>query len=155
LNSPDSPGAARRSRITGILLVMLSTLVFGFCNALAKYLTRDYPIGEALAVRAGCALLVLLPFVRASGVVAALRANPKMHLLRMALSAVEIAAPLLAALFLTEIVLGLLGRAAPHWRPPLLLASHPHHCRRVRPRRRSLPRLPQPRLLSCCTWPPY
>ena len=96
LATRDSPGAARRSRLTGILLVSLSTLVFGFANTLAKHLTRDYPIGEALAVRAGCALLVLLPFVRLRGVVAALRFNPGLHALRMAISAVEIAAFYLA-----------------------------------------------------------
>ena len=118
MNSPDSPGAARRSRITGILLVMLSTLVFGFCNALAKYLTRDYPIGEALAVRAGCALLVLMPFVRASGVVAALRANPKMHLLRMALSAVEI-----AAFYLAVSVLPLADVSTFYLSSPILLTA--------------------------------
>ncbi len=114
----DSLGAARRSRLIGILLVTLSTLVFGFSNTLAKYLTRDYPIGEALAVRAGFALLLLLPFVRLESVVLALRAHPKLHLARMAISAVEI-----CAFYLAVAVLPLADVSTFYLSSPILLTA--------------------------------
>ncbi len=110
--------AAQRARLAGILLVSLSTLVFGFGNALAKYLTRDYPIGEALAVRAGFALLLLLPFVSPAGVVAALRANPRLHLLRMLISSIEI-----AAFYLAVAVLPLANVSTFYLSSPILLTA--------------------------------
>ena len=113
-----SPGAAQRSRLLGILLVSLSTLVFGFGNALAKYLTRDYPIGEALAVRAGFALLLLLQFVSPAGVVAALRANPGLHALRMLISSIEI-----AAFYLAVAVLPLANVSTFYLSSPILLTA--------------------------------
>jgi drug/metabolite transporter (DMT)-like permease len=90
--SPDArPAAERRSRLFGILLVSLSTLVFGLNNAIAKYLTQSYPNGEALLVRAGFALLLLLPFIRLRDLKAAARSSPRLHLARMLSSAIEIA----------------------------------------------------------------
>jgi drug/metabolite transporter (DMT)-like permease len=89
---PETRSAAdRRSRLLGILLISLSTLVFGLNNAIAKYLTHSYPNGEALLVRAGFALLLLLPFVRPHDVRAAARTSPWLHLARMVSSATEIA----------------------------------------------------------------
>jgi drug/metabolite transporter (DMT)-like permease len=90
--SPDERASdERRSRLIGILLVSFSTLVFGLNNAIAKYLTHAYPNGEALAVRASFALLLLLPFVRLRDLKAAATTNPWLHLTRMLFSAVEIA----------------------------------------------------------------
>ena len=51
--------ADRRGRLVGIGLLTFSTFVFGFSNVLAKYLTAEYPIGEALLIRSGFALLLL------------------------------------------------------------------------------------------------
>jgi drug/metabolite transporter (DMT)-like permease len=91
-SAPDTARTAgeRRSRLLGILLIALSTLVFGVNNAIAKYLTHSYPNGEALLVRAGFALLLLLPFIRLRDLRAAARARPWLHLARMVCSATEI-----------------------------------------------------------------
>jgi drug/metabolite transporter (DMT)-like permease len=86
-----SNGIERRARLVGILLILLSTLIFGINNAIAKYLTDAYPNGEALAVRASFALLLLLPFLRLRDLKEATRTNPLLHLARMLSSAVEIA----------------------------------------------------------------
>jgi drug/metabolite transporter (DMT)-like permease len=89
--SPDAPAKAEgRSRLVGILLIAVSTLVFGINNALAKYLTHSYPNGEALAIRAGFALLLLLPFLRLRDLKEAARTSPFLHLARMLCSAAEI-----------------------------------------------------------------
>ena len=83
--------AERRNRLIGIALLTFSTFVFGFSNVLAKWLTTEYPIGEALLVRSGIALVILLPFIKVRDLATEARANPWMHLLRMALSSIEIA----------------------------------------------------------------
>ncbi len=91
---PPSPAPSltdRRARLLGILLIGLSTFVFGFSNVLAKWLTTEYPIGEALLIRSGFALILLLPFIRINDVIALARDNPWLHLLRMALGSIEIA----------------------------------------------------------------
>ena len=71
-------------------MLALSTFVFGFSNVMAKYLTHAYPIGEALLIRSGVALLLLTPFMRPVDVVLALRSDPWAHLLRMIVTAAEI-----------------------------------------------------------------
>ena len=78
------------ARLQGIALLALSTLIFAFSNVLAKYLTADYPIGEALVIRSLIALILMAPFVRATPIIAALRAEPGLHALRMVLTAAEI-----------------------------------------------------------------
>jgi drug/metabolite transporter (DMT)-like permease len=82
--------AERSTRLIGIGLLALSTFIFGFSNVMAKYLTREYPIGEALLFRASFAILIVLPFVRVADIARAARASPWLHLLRMALTAIEI-----------------------------------------------------------------
>jgi RarD protein len=90
--SISAPGAdSGRSRLLGIFLLALSTFVFGFSNVLAKYLTHGYPIGEALVFRSAIAMVLLLPFVKPTEVVLALRETPWLHLARMLLTACEIA----------------------------------------------------------------
>ncbi len=81
----------RRTRLIGIGLMTLSTFIFGFSNVLAKHLTTRYPIGEALVIRSGFALLLLLPFVRARDIKAIARGNLGLHALRMVLAGIEIA----------------------------------------------------------------
>ena len=91
---PPSPAPTmtdRRARLLGILLTGLSTFVFGFSNVLAKWLTTEYPIGEALLVRSSFALILLLPFIRIGDIIALARGNPWLHLLRMTLGSIEIA----------------------------------------------------------------
>ena len=89
--APDAAtNAERRSRLIGILLIAFSTLVFGINNVIAKYLTHSYPNGEALAIRAGFALVLLLPFIRLRDVKEAARTSPFLHIARVLCSAAEI-----------------------------------------------------------------
>ncbi len=81
----------KRSRLIGIGLMTLSTFIFGFSNVLAKHLTTQYPIGEALVIRSGFALLLLLPFVRSADLRAIARGSAGLHLVRMVLAGIEIA----------------------------------------------------------------
>ena len=89
--APVLSAADHRNRLIGIGLLTFSTFVFGFSNVLAKYLTTAYPIGEALLIRSGFALLLLLPFIKVRDLAAEARSSLWLHLLRMLLSAVEIA----------------------------------------------------------------
>jgi drug/metabolite transporter (DMT)-like permease len=86
--APPPPDA--RARLAGIGLLAFSTFVFGFSNVLAKFLTHEYPIGEALLIRSAAGLLLILPFIRVGDIAAEARTALWLHLLRMALSAVEI-----------------------------------------------------------------
>lgn len=115
---PAGTAATRRTRLNGILLVCASTLVFGFSNTLAKQLTQSYPIGEAVLVRSGVALLLVLPFLRPSVVAAAARANMKLHLARMLLAALE-----LACFYLAVSVLPLANVSTFYLASPILLTA--------------------------------
>ena len=110
--------ATRRTRLNGILLVTASTLVFGFSNTLAKQLTQSYPIGEAVLVRSGVALLLVLPFLRPSSVIAAARADLRLHVLRMLLAALE-----LACFYLAVSVLPLANVSTFYLSSPILLTA--------------------------------
>ncbi|MCX7383777.1 MAG: DMT family transporter [Alphaproteobacteria bacterium] len=81
----------RRSRLIGIGLMTFSTFIFGFSNVLAKHLTTQYPIGEALVIRSGFALLLLLPFVRPRDLWALRHSDLGLHVVRMVLAGIEIA----------------------------------------------------------------
>lgn len=81
----------RRSRLIGIGLMTVSTFIFGFSNVLAKHLTTQYPIGEALVIRSGFALLLLLPFVRPRDLWALRHSDLGLHVVRMVLAGIEIA----------------------------------------------------------------
>ncbi len=84
------PQTDARSRMLGIGLLAFSTFVFGFSNVLAKFLTHAYPIGEALLIRSAAGLLLILPFIRVRDIAVEARTSLWLHLLRMALSAIEI-----------------------------------------------------------------
>ena len=79
-----------RLRLHGIAILLLSTLVFAFSNTLAKWSAQAFPIGEALLFRCIVAVALILPFARPTAIALALRANPGLHLLRIALSAGEV-----------------------------------------------------------------
>lgn len=80
-----------RNRLAGIALVLLSTFIFGFSNVLVKWSTSVYPVGEAIFIRSVTALALIAPFVRFRDLLTAARIDPKTHLLRMTLSATELA----------------------------------------------------------------
>jgi len=88
LSAARTPDA--RNRILGIGLVLASSFIFGFSNVLVKWSMTEYPVGEALFIRSVAALAVLAPFLRPRDLMAAARISPRLQLLRMVLSAMEI-----------------------------------------------------------------
>jgi drug/metabolite transporter (DMT)-like permease len=65
LASPGTVVPTRaRSELTGIVLSVLSVVVFSLSNAIAKWVIVDFPVGETLFVRCVVTLLLLVPFVR-------------------------------------------------------------------------------------------
>ena len=70
---------------------MASTFIFGLSNVLVKWSTTTYPVGEAMFIRSITALALIAPFVRASDLLNAARAHFRIHLLRMVLTALELA----------------------------------------------------------------
>ncbi len=67
------------NRLAGIGMLALSTFVFAFSNVLAKWSTGSYPAGEALFIRAGISLLLVLPVLRLDDLIVAVRLNPGLH----------------------------------------------------------------------------
>ena len=80
-----------RTRLAGIGLLIVSTLIFACSNVLAKWSTIGFPVGEVLFVRSLVSMCLIAPFVRPVDVVIALRTNPLVHLLRVTLSTSELA----------------------------------------------------------------
>ena len=85
VRSPDA-----RNRLLGIGLVLLSGLIFGCSNVLVKWSMSEYPVGEALFIRSVVALALIAPFVRPNDLMAAAQISPRVQLLRMTLSAMEL-----------------------------------------------------------------
>lgn len=79
-----------RMRLRGVAILLLSTAVFAFSNALAKWSAHAFPIGEALLFRSAVAVALISPFARPTAIALELRANPGLHLLRIAFSAGEV-----------------------------------------------------------------
>lgn len=79
-----------RMRLRGVAVLLLSSAVFAFSNAIAKWSAEAFPIGEALLFRSVVAVALISPFARPTAIVRALSANPGLHLLRVAFSAGEV-----------------------------------------------------------------
>src|ERR1700753_2517943 len=90
----------RSARLAGIGWVLVSISMFSFGDALGKYLVATYSVGQLLWLRACAALLVLLPQMwRQRGSFTRLE-RPWLQLLRVVLSALEVAAFFLATVYL-------------------------------------------------------
>ncbi|HSK39542.1 MAG TPA: DMT family transporter, partial [Arenibaculum sp.] len=75
----------------GIAYMLLGMALFTVNDALGKWLVADYPVGQLLAMRSLSALLLLVPFVLRAGPAEFRVARPRMHLIRVALVAAEVA----------------------------------------------------------------
>jgi len=90
----------RSARLAGIGLMLLSIFLFSVGDALGKFIVATYSVGQLLWLRACAALIVLAPMIwrhRASFVRVE---RPWLHLLRVTLSTIEVAAFFLAAVYL-------------------------------------------------------
>src|ERR1700716_3888290 len=90
----------RSARLAGIGLMLLSIFMFSFGDALGKFMVATYSVGQLLWLRAGAALLVLLPMVGKQRAEFPRLERPWLQLLRVTLSTLEVAAFFLATVYL-------------------------------------------------------
>src|SRR3974390_1039053 len=90
----------RSARLAGIGLMLLGVFMFSFGDALGKFLVSTYAVGQLLAFRACAALMLLSPLIwRHRGEFARIE-RPRLQLLRVVLSTIEVAAFFLATVYL-------------------------------------------------------
>ena len=90
----------RSANLAGIVLMLVAVCIFSFGDALGKVLVATYPVGQLLFLRGLAALALLSPLAwrqrdRFRGI-----ERPWLHLLRMALSTIDVAAFFFAAIYL-------------------------------------------------------
>src|ERR1700694_5415921 len=90
----------RSARLAGIGLMLLSIFMFSFGDALGKFIVATYSVGQLLWLRACAALLVLSPMVWRQRAQFMRLERPRLQLLRVALSTLEVAAFFLATVYL-------------------------------------------------------
>src|SRR3954470_6389840 len=96
-----SPAAEERSApLAGIGLMLLSILMFSCGDALGKFMVATYSLGQLLWLRACAALIVLLPLIWRDRADFARLQRPRLQLLRVTLSTLEVAAFFLATVYL-------------------------------------------------------
>ena len=78
--------------LAGIGWMLAGIAIFSINDALGKWLLLDYSVGELLLIRSAAALVVLVPFLRKTGVAAFVTApQPALQIARIVLSALEVA----------------------------------------------------------------
>jgi drug/metabolite transporter (DMT)-like permease len=90
----------RSARLAGIALMLFSIFLFSFGDALGKYMVASYAVGQLLWLRACAALLVLSPLIWKQRAEFFRLERPKLQLLRVVLSTLEVAAFFLAVAYL-------------------------------------------------------
>jgi len=90
----------RSARLTGIGLMLAGVGMFSFGDALGKYLVGGYPVGQLLLLRAFAALVLISPFIWRARAEFRQIPRPGLQLLRVMLSAGEVAAFFVATKYL-------------------------------------------------------
>jgi drug/metabolite transporter (DMT)-like permease len=90
----------RSARLAGIGLMLLSIFMFSFGDALGKYMVATYAVGQLLWLRACAALLVLSPLIWKHRAEFVCLERPRLQLLRVLLSTLDVAAFFLATVYL-------------------------------------------------------
>ena len=90
----------RSARLYGIGLMLLGVFMFSFGDALGKYLVATYAVGQLLWLRACAALFVLSPLIWRRREEFVRMERPKLQLVRVILSTLEVAAFFLATVYL-------------------------------------------------------
>jgi drug/metabolite transporter (DMT)-like permease len=90
----------RSANLAGIGLMLFSIFMFSFGDALGKYMVATYAVGQLLWLRACAALLVLSPLIWKRRAEFLRLERPKLQLLRIVLSTLEVAAFFLATVYL-------------------------------------------------------
>src|SRR5215469_8618974 len=90
----------RSARLYGIGLMLLGVFMFSFGDALGKYLVSTYAVGQLLWLRACAALVVLSPLIWRNRRQFVRMERPRLQLIRVILSTLEVAAFFLATVYL-------------------------------------------------------
>ena len=90
----------RSARLAGVGLMLLSIFMFSFGDAIGKFIVATYSVGQLLCLRACAALLVLSPLIWRQRAAFASLERPRLQLLRVLLSTLEVAAFFLATVYL-------------------------------------------------------
>ena len=90
----------RSGRLYGIGLMLLGVFMFSFGDALGKHLVGTYAVGQLLLLRACAALLVLSPLIWRHREELWRMERPRLQLVRVILSTLEVAAFFLATVYL-------------------------------------------------------
>jgi drug/metabolite transporter (DMT)-like permease len=90
----------RSARFAGIALMLVSVCMFSFGDALGKYIVATYSVGQLMLLRASAALLLMAPSIWRRRNEFRQIERPWLQLLRVVLSALEIAAFFLATVYL-------------------------------------------------------
>src|ERR1700748_37405 len=90
----------RSARLAGIGLMLLGVFMFSFGDALGKYLVGTYAVGQLLLLRACAAMFVLSPLIWRQRDKFVGIERPKLQMIRIVLSTLEVAAFFLATVYL-------------------------------------------------------
>ncbi|MCA1500176.1 DMT family transporter [Bradyrhizobium sp. NBAIM14] len=90
----------RSARLAGIGLMVLSIFMFSFGDAMGKFLVGTYSVGQLLFLRACAALLLLSPLIWKQRHQFLHLERPRLQLVRVVLSTLEVAAFFLATVYL-------------------------------------------------------
>lgn len=90
----------RAARLAGIGLMLAGIWAFSFGDALGKYIVASYPVGQLLFLRAVASLALLSPLIWRSRAEFLQLERPGLHLLRVVLSTLEVAAFFVAVRYL-------------------------------------------------------
>ena len=90
--SSTSTAASRSAALPGIGLMLLGVFLFCINDAVGKWLVATYSVGQFLLIRSASTLILLTPFIwRAGRVAFAAAPRPRLQLLRIVLSVLEVA----------------------------------------------------------------
>jgi drug/metabolite transporter (DMT)-like permease len=98
--APLAGAEERSARLAGIGLMLAGVALFAFGDALGKFIVATYSVGQLLLLRGSAALILLGPFIWRGRADFAAMPRPGLQVLRVALSAGEVAAFFVAAIYL-------------------------------------------------------
>ncbi len=90
----------RSARLAGIALMLAAVCMFSFGDALGKFIVATYSVGQLMLLRACAALVLLAPSIWRRRAEFRRLQRPRLQLLRVVLSTLEIAAFFLATVYL-------------------------------------------------------
>jgi drug/metabolite transporter (DMT)-like permease len=90
IDKPAAP-SLRSTTIAGIGLMVLGIFMFAVNDVMGKWLVATYSVGQVLLLRSAAALLVLLILMGRSGLSLTIPQQPRLHLIRIVFSTLEVA----------------------------------------------------------------